>query len=118
MIESMTGKAVLVLGVQLPLVIGITAWLAKRDGVKINWLCVGVISTAAFAVLTVVLWFVATSRLGTGDTILLTLFGTVAGCLAVAWSLTRQSRQQKPNKASEATAAPAPAAANASSHQG
>lgn len=114
MIESMTGKAVLVLGVQLPLVIGITAWLAKRDGVKIGWLRVGVISTAIFAVLTAVLWLVATSPLGTRDTVLLALSGTVAGCLAVTWFLTRQSRQQKPNQASEATSEPGPSAGSSS----
>lgn len=80
MIESMTGKAVWVLGVQLPLFIAITVWLAKRGGVKINWLRVGLISTAIFAVLTVGLWLLTASRLGALDTIMLTLFGNVAGC--------------------------------------
>ena len=84
MIENIAGKAVLVLGVQLPLVIGITACLAKRDGVKINWFRVGVLSTALFAVLATAVWIVGVSCLGTRNTILLAFFGTITGSLAIA----------------------------------
>lgn len=98
MIESNAGKTALLLGVQLPIVIGVTAWLARRDGVKLNWLRIAVVGTATVAVTTAVLFLVATSRFGTRDTIVLTLLGVVALCMGVAWSLARRARRGKPNR--------------------
>ncbi len=98
MIESFTGKAALVLGIQLPIVLGITAWLAKRDGVKISWLRVALISMATLVVLTGALFIVGFSRFGNRDTDMLTLFGSVTVCLVIAWGVTRKQKQRKPNQ--------------------
>ena len=101
MIENITDKVILVLGVQIPLVIGVTAWLARRDGVKINWFRVAAISVATFVVLAVSVLLVASSRFGNQDTIMLTLFGTVAICLGATWLFTQKLRKSKPNTTPE-----------------
>jgi Ca2+/Na+ antiporter len=105
MIENITGTALLALGVQIPLVIGVTAWLAKRAGIRINWFRVAVISVVIGFILATSLLLVASSRFGNQDTITLTLFGTVAICLGLTWLMTRKARRRKPNLTSEDIAA-------------
>ena len=98
MIENLAGATALVFGVQLPLVIGITAWLAKREGIKISWLRIALITMATCSVVTGALFLVASSRFGNRDTIMLTLFGTVTACLAIVWGLTRRRRHKGSNR--------------------
>lgn len=98
MIGNLTGRVVLVLGVQIPLVIGVTAWMAKRNGVQINWRRVTAISVATFAVLALSLLVVVPSRFGNRDGITVTLFGTTSVCLGLAWLLTRGMKRNRPNR--------------------
>ena len=95
MIESITNKETIVVGVQLALVVGVTMVLARRDGVTINWFRIAFISAVTFAVLTGALMLLAGSGFATRSAIVLTLFGSVAACLVVAWMLARKSRPGK-----------------------
>jgi positive regulator of sigma E activity len=93
MMEISASKAALILGIQLPLFIVVTAWLARRDGVQINWWRIAAIALSVLTVLVCVLYAVGSKTEVDSETTIVAVLGTIFMCLGLLWAMTRNTRK-------------------------